>query len=240
MDTEQPPQGHAAPQAVQGQGDETPKFVTEEQLNKAITARFKGLEDKVQKSFGDSFSSFSEKLRTEIAALLPPTPEAKPEGDKKKDGDRAGAEGPELRSLKEQVARLTKLADDARSERDTERTKSRDASLRQTLAHTLAHAGIEGVRARHAIGLLVDSEKRVRYADQSDAVVFRRADHEEVPLDEGLGEWLKSEDAKLYLPPRNAGGSGDRPGGTPPRTAPAPPTRGDVAEGLRRALLGQI
>lgn len=239
MDTEQPPQGHAAPQAVQGPGDEAPKFVTEEQLNKAITARFKGLEDKVQKSFGDSFSAFTEKLRTEIAALVK-TPEAKPEGEKKKDGDTPGAEGPELRSLKEQVARLTKLADDARSERDTERTKSRDASLRQTLADALAHAGIEGVRARHAIGLLVDSEKRVRYADQGDAVVFRRSEHEEAPLDEGLGEWLKSDDAKLYLPPRHAGGSGDRPGGTPPRTAPAPPTRGDVAEGLRRALLGQI
>jgi len=38
----QDPQGNTAPEAAQGNPDDAPKFVTEEQLNRAITARFKG------------------------------------------------------------------------------------------------------------------------------------------------------------------------------------------------------
>jgi hypothetical protein len=55
-----------------------------------------------------------------------------------------------------------------------------------------------------------------------------------------LKDWLKTEDAKLFLPPRGASGSGDRPGAGPPRSPAVAPTRNDVAEGLRRALLGQL
>jgi hypothetical protein len=238
LEPEQPPQGTVAPEATQGT-DDAPKHVTEAQLNKAITARMKSFEERLEKSFGESFTSFSATLRTELAALMPKPPEAKAEGGKK-ESEKSGADHPELHALKGEVARLTKQSEDVRAERDVERTKLRDASLRQTLTDALASAGIEGVRARHAVGLLVDAEKRVRWSERGDAALFRRGPDDEVELDEGLRHWLTTDDAKLYLPPRNAAGSGDRPGGSAPKTPPAAPTRTDVADGLRRALLGQI
>ena len=97
------------------------------------------------------------------------------------------------------------------------------------------------MRARHALGVLVDAERRVRWADDGESLLFRTETHDELELGAGLREWLKTEDAKLYLPPRGAAGSGDRPGAQPPPRAPAgPPDRAAVAEGLRRVLLGQM
>lgn len=233
------PQGNTAPQAAQGT-DESPNFVTEDQLNKAITARFKSFEQKVEKTFGESFTTFGGKIKEELASLLAPKPEPPKEPEKKKDAQAPSTPHPDLRRFEEQIAALTKQADEARSERDTERAKTRDTTLRQRLTDALATAGIDGVRARHAVGLLVDSEKRVRWSEEGDAVLFRRAEDDDVDLGEGLKHWLKTDDAKLYLPPRGATGSGDRPGAATPRTPAAPPTRGDVADGLRRALFGQL
>ena len=117
----------------------------------------------------------------------------------------------------------------------------RDAALRQRVGEVLAGAGIEGVRARHAIGLLVDAEKRVRWSDDGESLVFRTADRDDAELEPGLRGWLKTDDAKLYLPPKGSQGSGDRPAGTgPAATAGGPPDRREVAEGLRRALLGHM
>jgi hypothetical protein len=232
------PQGNAPPEGAQGT-DDSPKFVTEDQLNKAITARFKGFEQKIEKTFGESLTAFGGKMKEELAALLPPKPEPK-EPEKKKDAQAPSAPHPDLKRFEDQIAALTKQADDARTERDAERAKMRDATLRQRLTDALATAGIDGVRARHAVGLLVDAEKRVRWSDDGDAVLFRRAEDDDVELGEGLKHWLKTDDAKLYLPPRGATGSGDRPGAATPRAPNEPPTRGDVADGLRRALLGQL
>ena len=98
------------------------------------------------------------------------------------------------------------------------------------------------MRARHALGLLVDAERRVRWADDTEAIFFRTDAHDELELAAGVREWLKTDDAKLSIPASAPAGSGDRPGALPPSTrAPSgPPDRTAVAEGLRRALLGQL
>jgi hypothetical protein len=46
----------------------------------------------------------------------------------------------EIATLESEVARLTKQANDARSDTGAERTKSRDASFRQSLSDSLARA----------------------------------------------------------------------------------------------------
>ncbi len=216
---------------------DAPKYVTEEQLDKALTPRLRALEQKVEKTLAQSFETFSSKLKSELASLLPPPkPEGKPDAKKE-----SAAPDPELKKLQDQIGSLTKQAEDARAERDTERAKVRDATLRQRVGELLAAAGIEGVRARHAIGLLIDSERAVRWSDDGDSIVFRAGDRGDVDLEAGLRTWLKSDDAKLYLPPKGTQGSGDRPANGGPSTRPSgPPERRDVADGLRRALLGQM
>jgi hypothetical protein len=224
---------------------EAPKYVTEEQLDSLLTSRFRATEARVEKTItqtvAQSLDGFMGKLKTDIAALLPaPKPEPKPEPAKKEKDP--GVADLELKKLQEQIATLTQQAEQARSERDSERAKVRDSTLRQKLGEALAAAGIDGLRARHAIGVLVDAEKRVRWLDDGDAIVFRAGDRDEVDLESGVRTWLKTDDAKLYLPPKGTQGSGDRPVGTGPSqtTTNGPPDRKAAAEGLRRALLGQL
>jgi hypothetical protein len=232
-----PPPGADPPKPA----EPAPGYVTEEQLQTALTARFRAFEQKLDKALTDGLGSVGTKLRDELAALLPkpePTPEA--------EGNRVERNGeseptPELRKLQDQIAQLTKQAEDARSERDAERARARDSLLRQRVTDALSGVGIEGVRARHALGLLVDAERRVRWADDGASILFRTDSHDELELGPGVREWLKTEDAKLYLPARGALGSGDRPGAQPPpRPTAGPPDRTAVAEGLRRVLLGQL
>ncbi|WP_198104512.1 hypothetical protein, partial [Clostridioides difficile] len=137
-------------------------------------ARFKGFEQKIEKAFGDSLTAtlaaFGGKLKEELVELLPPKPESKEAKSEKKEASHSV----ELRKFEEQIAALTKQADEARAERDTERAKTRDATLRQRLAHALAPAGIDGARARPAVGGLGDAAKRVRSSDAGDAPLVPR------------------------------------------------------------------
>jgi hypothetical protein len=222
-----PPAGTDPPK----EGAEAPKYITDEQLQTALGERFRFFEQKIDKALG----TLGTKLKDEVAALLPKPEPPKP-ADDGKGKDKEPSASPELKRLQEQVTQLTKQAEDARSERDAERGRARDATLRQRLTDTLSAAGVEGVRARHAVGLLVDVERRVRWSEDGQSITF-----DDVELAAGLREWLKTDDAKLYLPARGAQGSGDRPGAQPPPRAPAgPPDRAAVADGLRRVLLGQL
>lgn len=248
MDPVQTPGGGAAPATeTQKPVEGAPAYVTEEQLQSALTSRFRTFEQKLDKALADGLGGIGTRLRDELAALLP-KPEARTDGgvppttDASAGGSAAPAPpSPELKKLQDQISVLTKQAEDARSERDAERARSRDAQLRQRVTEALSSVGIEGVRARHALGLLVDAERRVRWAEGGDDIVFRTDTHDDLDLSAGIREWLKTDDAKLYLPPRGAAGSGDRPGARPPATRPADqPDRTVVAEGLRRVLLGQL
>jgi hypothetical protein len=245
MDPVQPPAGDSAVSAAAGEPPKesdapAPKYITEEQLQGTLSERFRAFEHKVDKTL----SAIGPKLKDELAALLP-KPEPPKAEPPKPEGQAAGDKEPEshaeLRRLQEQISQLTKQNEDARTERDAERARARDVQLRQKLGESLATAGIEGVRARHAIGLLVDAERRLRWSEDGQAILFRGDGGDELDLAAGIRDWLKTEDAKLYLPPRGAAGSGDKPGLAPPPRAPSgPPDRSTVAEGLRRVLLGQL
>jgi hypothetical protein len=228
----QPPPAGSDPPKPEG---EAPKYVTEEQLQSALTERFRALEQKVDRTL----SGLGPKLRDELATLFPKPEPKPPEGGDGKSPPRKAGDGepaPELKKLQDQIAQLTTKAEAAERERDAERARARDTTLRQRLTEALSVAGIEGVRARHAVGLLVDAERRVRWTEDGQSIAF-----DDIELAAGLREWLKTDDAKLYLPARGALGSGDRPGAQPPPRAPAgPPDRTAVADGLRRVLLGQL
>ena len=58
-------------------GEAAPSYVTEEQLQTALTARFRTFEQKVDKALSDGLGAFGGKLKDELAALLPkPEPKA--------------------------------------------------------------------------------------------------------------------------------------------------------------------
>lgn len=192
-----------------GNGSESPKsdesgsnsFITSEQLNKAISARFKAFDTKLTKQL----DGFLESIK------LPTPPKDKEPDLPPKDGDADDRFAKFERSMK---ARQTKLENQIK-ERDEQIGQERSARqverMRRVAQDELASIGIEGTRGAHALGFLVDATKKVKIGEDG-SPVFVDADGLEVPLRDGLADWAKTEDAALYRAPKGSAGSGERPG----------------------------
>lgn len=204
----------------QGNGDE-PKFVTEEQLNKAINAAITGrlkdfstsfekkIGETLTKSLGEIAPQIDKLLDDKIAGLKPAGDGKTPQGNVPSTVDIENH--PSFKGMKKQLEENAKVSQRLQEERDAERTKARDIDLRKRVSDHLSKT-IPADRLQHAVGFLVDAQKRVRWNDDASELVFRDRDGD-VDLETGLGAWQKSDDAKIYLPPRGPQGSGDRGGG---------------------------
>ena len=134
--------------------------------------------------------------------------------------------------MKKQLEQITASNEQLKAERDAEKKSARDGKLRNTLTEKLTRSGIDPKYVGHAVGILVDVQRRVRFADdEGDDIVFGDLD-----LDTGLKDWVRSDDAKIYLPPRGTHGSGDPRNGKRPPPQGAQPQPGDIG----RALLAHI
>jgi hypothetical protein len=178
------PQGNGAPEAPQGTS--APEALTLDMVtkivNQAISARSKSFEKTLEQKLSELSGKF------QPAA---PPPEESPEH-------------PTNKGLMKRLEEMQKRLEAAENEKKAEQEKLRDRDLRSKVAERLAAAGIDGQRAKHAIGFLVDAQKSVKW--DGETLAFG-----EVDFETGVSDWLKSEDAKLYLPPRGTSGSGDRP-----------------------------
>ena len=199
------PQG-TPDQSGQGSGDQ-PKPVTLDDVNRAITARFSAFEKKIEKSVSDSLGNVLTTKLDEFKASLT-------EQQGQQHGNEGGkpADSPELKAMQKQLADMSKQLERANQEKDQERARLRDRDLRAKVTEALTSVGISGLQLKHAVGVIVDSEKRARLDDDGERALFRGDDGDELPLTDGVKAWAKSEDAKIYLPPRGTNGSGDRPG----------------------------
>jgi phosphatidate phosphatase PAH1 len=202
------PQGYGAPQAPQGtaapEAAQQTSAVSLDDVNRAITARFRDFDKKIETRLGEQFSSFETKL-TEMLAAKPAEAEGKPAADAKA---QSVDEHPAVKSLQKQLAEIKNKNAEIERLRAEEAQKGRDLAMRGKLTEALASHGIEGTRAKGALALLVDSDKRVS-VDADGTIVFRDGNGDALDLQTGLKSWAASEDAKLYLPPRGAAGSGD-------------------------------
>lgn len=188
-------QGTGAPQAPQG--DDAPKYVTEEQLNKAITARFGEFTKKNGAVLEDRFSSFEKKL----IDALPKQPE--PGADPAKPA--SVQEHPEFKGMQKKLADLEERARLAEERTLAEQKRAKDLSLRQSVSEALAKANVkDATRAKHATSFLI-REGLAKWNETGDALVFiESSSGDEVDFETGFKGWLKSDDAKLYLPSPDA------------------------------------
>lgn len=161
-----------------------PEYITSAQLNAALTAREKRFESRLE----DLFKSHQ--------------PAPAPEPSKK------GAEGDEV---SKRIAALEKALEASKAEATAAKSKHLDTTLRSKLSDELTKHGIAS--PKHAMALLLDSEKRVAWGED-EKLVWRGDDGTEAPLSDGLKAWAKGPDAKLYMAARGTVGSGDR--GAPP------------------------
>lgn len=173
-------------------------------VNAAITSRDKRFE----KQLGERFDSLIQKLETaKPAKQQSAPPEEDPEtGKKLKDRDIA------LQTIQRQLEEMRQQAEQAREQAHVERMKNRDIERRRMLSEGLSAIGItDPVKLRHALALL-ETEQRVGYEDEeSDNLVWRSATGETLRFEVGLRSWSRSDDAKHFISPQNARGSGSNP-----------------------------
>jgi hypothetical protein len=226
---EKTPQGTPA-QSGQGEGGE-PKYVTEEQLNRAISARLGDFGKKIEKSISESLATtLTAKLDELKASITAPGTGDGTSKDPPKGGDVENS--PLVKGLQKQLDDQKAAVLAMKNERDAEKARSRDQVLRTKLSEDLTRGGIDPTRVRQAVGILVDVEKRVRFADdEGDELVFKDTTGD-VDLATGLKGWLKSDDAKIFLPPRGTQGSGDRSQGKATQNGQQQPSVGATLLGM--------
>lgn len=210
-------------------GSDGPQYVTPEQLNRAITSHFQRFESKL--------SQREEKLIETLAERFQPPPRHDDDGDDDDAGDKGSGGDDDIaakmqKKFERQLAEERKRIERLEQEREAERAKSRDMQLRQSVRDALSEAGIEGTRLKAAMALLVDGEKRVSLSEEG-SVQFVDTDGVRVSLKDGISEWSKTEDAKVFLPPVGATGSGERPRGT------GQIPQGEDAQAALKAFIGR-
>lgn len=226
-----PLNGNAPPNGAQGTS--APEALTEDRvmeiMNRAITSRLQDYGRKQEKHFSTLIETFTSKLDEKFQGIGS-SQGASGEGNEKPLSIQDHPEFKGLAKRLQETEARTKAAEDRAA---NERAKSMDSTLRQRLGDELTKHGLDSKYGRHAIGLLVDADKRARWSEDGERIVWRDDDGAEVELTQGVKAWAKSDDAKPYLPPRGTAGSGGLPGSGNQKP------NGDVSEDTAARLLMQ-
>lgn len=208
--------GSGSPNEPNGSGSAAVS-ITEDKVNeivsKAIGKRFQALETKQAKAFEEFGASLATKLTESVMGAvgekleaLKPTTGASDKGKTPENPE----ELPFVKGLKKQIADLQKRDQERELAEKAKDAQLKDVKLREKLTSLLSANGIEGVRAQHAMGYLVDAAKRVSWGEDGESLTFKDESGDLVDAATGLKSWVTSADGKLYAPPSNASGSGER------------------------------
>lgn len=217
------------PEVEVSDGADAKETVTLEDVKALLDKRDKALTTKFDGSFAEL---------KQLLTARPAEPQSKPT-EATPDKPTTVEESPAIRSLKRQLEETNARVKAAEDKHAAAAAKAADMQLRAQLTETLTAAGVDAKFVRHAVGFLVDVEKRVRMSEGGEITFLDGTD--EVTLATGMKSWLRSDDAKFYLTPRGANGSGDKSGGKAPAKpsgTAAPLSREELAVKLQEALMG--
>jgi hypothetical protein len=161
------------------------------------------------------------KLLDEKLSALKPTDDPAPDGKGGKGGKR---EDIEMASLRKQSEELKSRLDAAEQIAKAERQKNRDQAMRSLAYEEFARHGIDGERA-NGLYARFKFDNRLEYEDPEadptlNNMLYRGDDGAQVRFSDGMKAYVKTEQAKLYLPPSGARGAGSRPGQQGSNTQP--------------------
>ena len=217
-------------------------------VNAAITTHLKRELPKVSAEVAKTINA---DLTKTIQESLVPSLEEKIAALKPKEPDEKGTppkavpvtDTPEYRGLQKQVQELQEQRrKDAEAAAKAE-AQSRDTRLRQHVSEALSTAGItDPTLARIALGHLVDATKRVKFDDVGENVLYTDSKLGELPLVDGISEFMKTDEAKVFIPAKKSGGTGDpivirKPGG---RTSAEDMSRAEIGAALAELTSGKL
>jgi hypothetical protein len=201
-------------------------------VNGAWTARGKKLREEITADFNKGLEGITKQLADMNAG--------NGEGKGRKGRTEGGDElDPKMKGLERQLAEQKAEHDRLMSELAAEKQQRKDGALRQTLAEELAKSGItDPTRQRIATAHLL-SQGLVVHGEDGSPLYAESADSH-LDLATGIKAWSKSEEAKIFLPPTGARGSGDRPvqGGPKSQANGSEPTATDLGLALVREFGG--
>jgi hypothetical protein len=189
-------------------------------INSAITARDKMSDKKRAEDRAAIEASFAKTLTEQLAALKPAGGGEGGEGGEK-GGKGGGKEGRNLEfdTLRKQHAEAMEAIKQANERVKRAEERRRDVERTNRIDATLSKAGVVDPFMRDLAIAHFDRKGRVVWSgDEDDAtIVWNGDDGVPVGFEEGFGSWLKTDEAKRFLPAAGKGGSGGRPGnGKPP------------------------
>ena len=200
-------------------------------VNGSISNVKKLIEMQRKKDADELKLSFGTLLDEKLAGFTPPKDDDGKPGKKPKDGDDR-----ELATLRREFEELKKTAATANQVAQAEREKNRNNAMKASVAEVLEPGGITGMRFKAAYALLRD---RLRYADDASDDINFVEESGEVDYRAGLGSWLKTEEAKMFIPPTGGtgvNGAGTRPKSGNPQVKGGPVTRADQNARILGAL----
>lgn len=146
------------------------------------------------------------------------TATAKPDDqpDDEPDEGRGASADPEVKALKAKMAALEARAQKAEQDRREAEEKAKAERLQQAARDALLAAGVPADRVKAALATL-QVDGLLDYDDQGQpGIKFQRQGYAEVLTGkDGAAEWLKSDVGKIFLPPADVGGTGERSGRRP-------------------------
>jgi hypothetical protein len=235
-----PPENEHGDESDNSKGEGTaPKYITSEELNKAVTARLQAFEKSFDKKHKETLSEALKGLVGEIDGLVSTKLEtmvAAKSTDGKDKGKSGVEDNPMVLGLKKELADLRTKAEQAEKRAAAEEARAKDIELRRKLGDELGKHGVDSSRAKMAVGFLIDSDKRARYSDEGE-ILFRDEEGNDLELAAGVKAWIRSEDAKIYLPPKGMHGSGERPSSGKPKVgADGKMSRAQLGEALLQKM----
>lgn len=185
-------------------------------LGPAIAEAIKGV------NWGETLK-LDEVLDGKLAKLLEDT-----EGDDAggKGGQQPAKPDPKVAALEAKLADVTKKLEAEAAERQKAVQEGRDKDARAALRSALTPL-VRPEALDIAVRDLFDGQKAVTLDEQGNPLIkVRRKDYagaEEVvdmPLSDGVGHWIKTNEGKFFAPPPNGGGTDPKGGRGPQRGAP--------------------
>ena len=197
-------QGNGAPQVPQG--DDAPKYVTAEELNRAITARFTGFQSKIEKTLAESQSSLAGKLDELLKTKTPAAEDPK---------DKPSEKEVQFNALQAQYKELAqKFADEQKARADAERKAREDSAYSALKQHLIAAKVRPELVDTLADSMFSGRNKRIEFDDSGNplfkvkvAPVKGMAEEDQLfSLEDGIKAFSNSKEAESWLlPPSGAG-----------------------------------
>ena len=219
---------------------ETVRNLVNETVNGAQKTQKQFFETAIKKSGEDLLKSFGTTLEASLAKLAPPPPgEGGEGGEGGKNGKGGGKNGRDLEidTLRKQHREAMEAIAASNERVKRAESRRRDIERNNKIDGILSKAGVNDPFMRDLAIAHFDRKGRVVWdGDEDDAkLVWNGDDGVPVAFDDGMTSWLKSEEAKRFLPATGKGGSGSRPGnGKPPE-----PPKNITLEDVGNFVLGQ-